>query len=114
LARQIGRLDWDVYINGTKLSAEDGLARIDEAVRGMSRTDACYLAALNLEVGGEGWLIEIEPDILQIYSPTTPNVKTMWETARDAKRLAMRFWTPDPTRPDLADSSVATALEPGE
>lgn len=114
LARQIGRLDWHVYIDGVELPHDAGLEAIDHAVRGMSRADACYLAALNLEVGGEGWLIEIEPDVRQIYSPVTPNVKALWEEAQNAGRLAMRFWTPDPTRPDQADSSVATALEPGE
>lgn len=114
LARQVGRLDWDVYVDGTQLSEDEALEFMDEITLGLGRREASRMLALNLQVPGEGWYLEKRPSVWAVYSVTTPKLEEKIKALRALGQKAYRCYFPDPVEPNHAESAVQTALGPAE
>lgn len=113
IARLISRLDWntDPEFDLEDFFANPGLAEITRVL------------ALNLIVGGEGWLCtQLPPDPMgdtldlpvesdtewRVYAVVEPNLKS--KLAKTGERI--RVWTPDPRNSNSADSGVRAAISP--
>lgn len=114
LARQLGRLEWDVEINGVQIPKEEARAILDEVTYGIGLEEASRLGGLNLQVAGEGWWLEDEPGIFQFYSVVTPGLNQRVEELREAGRIAWRVYFPDPVNPKKAECAVQTCLGPAD
>ena len=114
LARQLARLEWDVSIDGVDQTAEESAALVEEATAGLGPAEASRMLGLNLQVGGEGWYLEEEPDLFTVYSVITRDLEKKVNTTRSAGRITRRVYFPDPVDPTKAESAVQTALGPAE
>lgn len=114
LARQVGRLDWDVTIGGVEQTAEQSAALMAEATFGLGTTEASRMNGLNLQVGGEAWYVEVRPGEFAVFSVVTRDLEKLVQEARAAGRIARRVYFPDPVDPKKAESAIQTALGPAE
>lgn len=113
IARLVSRLDWNTEpeFDLEGFFSNPGLAEITRTV------------ALNLIVGGEGWLctqlpadpmgdtldLPVESDTeWRVYAVVEPNLKS--KLAKTGERI--RVWTPDPRNSNAADSGVRAAISP--
>jgi hypothetical protein len=121
LARQTSQLDWRVYVNGRQLVPDTAKREMAKATAGIGQRESTYLLSLNLQVAGEGWYVETkkpgkdgEGGEFAVWSIGEPDLEKKLEAARRGGRYAKRIWQADPTDPNLADSSVRTAIGPAE
>lgn len=120
LARQTSQLDWRVYVNNRQLTPDTAKREMARTTMGIGLREATYLLSLNLQVAGEAWYVETERPVngvggaFAVWSIAEPELDKKLRQARTAGRYAKRIWQADPTDPNLADSSVRTALGPAE
>ena len=114
LSRQTSQLDWRVYVNGRQLTPDSAKREMARATEGIGQREATYLLALNLQVAGECWYVEQSDGSFAVWSIAEPKLDDKLREAKRAGRYAKRIWQADPTDPQLADSSVRTALGPAE
>jgi hypothetical protein len=116
LARQTTRIEWRVKPSGAEEPLDDVESRklIDEVTKGIGQDEAARLICLNLQVAGEGYYVEDGEGDFHVYSVVEKGLDKKLKKARDAKLAALRFYYPDPTDTDAAESSIRTALDPAE
>lgn len=114
LARQTSQLDWRVYVNNRQLTPDAAKREMARATAGIGLREATYLQSLNLQVAGELWYVEQADGSFAVWSIAEPELAKKIAEAKRAGRYAKRLWQADPTDPQLADSSVRTALGPAE
>lgn len=119
LSRQTSQLEWRVFVGGRQLVPDSAKREMNQVTAGIGIAEATYLLALNLQVAGEAWYVETE-DVTQdegrfeVWSVAEPELDKKLARARRNGRIVKRLWQSDPTNPNMADSSVRTALGPAE
>jgi hypothetical protein len=114
LSRQASQLSWRVRVNGRELSADSAKREMEIVTAGIGPAEATYLLKLNLQVAGEAWYVETEPESFAVWSVLEEDLDKKLERLRAQRRIVLRIWQPDPTNTERADSSVRTALGPAE
>lgn len=114
LARQVGRLGWDVTIDGRQLTAERAEELLAEVTAGLGVVEASRRLALNLQVGSEAWYIEDPVGNFQVYSVVTPGISDIVTAARASGRIVLRVYFPDPVDPTQAEASIAAIFGPAD
>lgn len=114
LSRQTSQLEWRVRVNGRELSPDSAKKEIQRVTAGIGPQDATYLLALNDQVAGESWYVQLDDSRFEVYSVVEPDLDKKIDAARNAGRIAIRTIQPDPTNPTRPDSSVRTAIGPAE
>jgi hypothetical protein len=108
-AKQVGRLKWNVEVDGNLLEPEQAEETIKAVTQPLSIGEAARRIALNLEVAGEVWYARAK-DEWNVYAATTPKLQEKLKTAD----IVVRGWNPDPVEPDKPSSTVQAALGTAE
>lgn len=116
VAKQFMRIRWDVYLNDNDdpLDPVDSDRLIDEATGGIGEDEASRRLALNMQIAGEAWYIQLSDDTFTVMAVTDPDLAKTVADARAAGRVVLRIYTPDPLHPDRADASMRAALDAAE
>lgn len=114
LSRQTSQLEWRVRVNGRELTPQSAKNEIEAITEGIGPQEASYLLSLNDMVAGEAWYVEETEGQFAVWSVLEQDLTKKIARIRNAGRIAIRMWQPDPTDPRLADSSVRTAIGPAE
>lgn len=104
-AKQVGRLKWNVEVNGALLEPEAADAAMRAITQPLSVREASRRIALSLEVAAEVFYARIA-DQWNVFSPTKSKLK---ETLKQAD-IIVRGWQADPEEPDKPFSPVLAAL----
>lgn len=116
VAKQFMRIRWDIYLNDADepLDPADSDRLIDEATGGIGEDEASRRLALNMQIAGEAWYIQLSDDTFTVMAVTDPDLAKTVADARAAGRVVLRIYTPDPLHPDNADASMRAALDAAE
>lgn len=108
-AEQVGRLGWNVIVDGNQLEPEQALEAMEAITTGLGVREAARRIALNLEVVAEVFYAR-KADEWNVYGPTTPKLKELLK----ASDIVVRGWQADPEDPNKASSPIQAALNTAE
>lgn len=108
-AKQVGRLKWNVEVNGELLEPEQGDKMLDAVTGPASLRATSERLALNFEVAGEVYYVR-KADEWNVYSSVTPKLNELLQGAD----IVIRGHYPDPVEPDKPTSSIQAALATAE
>lgn len=108
-ANQVGRLAWNVEVNGELLEPEAGMELLDAITAPLGVEEAARRIALNLEVAGQVYYAR-SGDEWHAYAATTPKLKELLK----ASDIIVEGIQPDPEEPNRPTSSIQAALGTAE
>lgn len=108
-AKQVGRLAWNVEINGEPLDEEAAEQALEAITKPLGTQEAARRIALNLEVAGQVFYTR-SADMWNVYAATTPKLKEKLK----ASDIIVEGLQPDPEDPTKPTSSIMAALGTAE
>lgn len=116
VARQFMRIRWDIWLDGADEPLDPDVADrlIASVTGGIGEDEASRRLALNMQIAGEAWYIQLSDDTFTVMAVTDPALAKTVADARAAGRVVLRIYTPDPLHPDRADASMRAALDAAE
>jgi hypothetical protein len=104
-AKQVGRLLWNVNVNGNQLEPEAAEEAIKAITAPITPAEASRRLALNLEVAGQVWYARAA-DEWNVYAATTPKLTELLKAAD----IRIEGLNPDPENPKKPTSAIQAAL----
>jgi hypothetical protein len=108
-AKQVGRLGWNVVVNGEQLEPDAAKAAMDSVTQPLGVGEVTERLALNLEVAGQVFYARVA-DEWKVYAATTPRLKELLKKAD----IVVEGLRPDPEKPKEPFSAVFAALGTAE
>lgn len=108
-ARQVGRLNWNVTVDGRQLEPDAADAAMESITAPLGPAAVTSRIALNLEVAGQMFYARVA-DEWKVYAANTPKLKERLKKAD----IVVEGITPDPVNPEEPWSQVFAALGTAE